>query len=205
MRAVVTNPEIDIVVEVIGGTTVAKDAILAAIDHGKHIVTANKALLALHGNEIFAAAREQNVMVAFEGAVSGCIPIDQASCAKGSPPTASSGSPASSTARATSSSRRCAPRACRSTPSSPRRSALGMRKRIRPSTSRASTPAHKITLLSAIGFGIPVQFDRAYVEGITKLTDKDITYAEELGYRIKLLGMTRARARAGSSCASTRR
>jgi homoserine dehydrogenase len=190
VRAVVTNPEIDIVVEVIGGTTVAKEAILAAIVRGKHVITANKALLALHGNEIFAAAREQNVIVAFEAAVAGCIPTIKAlreglaanriewiagiingTCnfilsemrAKGLP---------FDTALAEA-------------------QRLGYAEADPTFDIEGIDAGHKVTLLSAIAFGIPVQFERAYVEGITKLEAKDITYAEELGYRIKLLGLTR--------------
>jgi homoserine dehydrogenase len=190
VRAVVTNPDIDIVVEVIGGTTVAKEAILAAIVRGKHVVTANKALLALHGNEIFAAAREQNVIVAFEAAVAGCIPTIKAlreglaanriewiagiingTCnfilsemrAKGLP---------FDTALAEA-------------------QRLGYAEADPTFDIEGIDAGHKVTLLSAIAFGIPVQFERAYVEGITKLEAKDITYAEELGYRIKLLGLTR--------------
>jgi homoserine dehydrogenase len=190
VRAVVTNPEIDIVVEVIGGTTVAKEAILAAIVRGKHVVTANKALLALHGNEIFAAARQHNVIVAFEAAVAGCIPTIKAlreglaanriewiagiingTCnfilsemrAKGLP-----------FATALAQAQR-----------------LGYAEADPTFDVEGIDAAHKVTLLSSIAFGIPVQFDRAYVEGITQLDDKDITYAEELGYRIKLLGLTR--------------
>jgi len=190
VRAVVTNPEIDIVVEVIGGTTIAKEAILAAIVRGKHVVTANKALLALHGNEIFAAARQHNVIVAFEAAVAGCIPTIKAlreglaanriewiagiingTCnfilsemrAKGLP---------FDVALAEAQS-------------------LGYAEADPTFDIEGIDAGHKVTLLSAIAFGIPVQFERAYVEGITKLEARDITYAEELGYRIKLLGLTR--------------
>ena len=190
VRRIVTNPEIDIVVEVIGGTTVAKEAILAAIVRGKHVVTANKALLALEGNDIFGAARQQNVMVAFEAAVAGCIPtikvlreglaanriewiagIINGTCnfilsemrAKGLPF-------ASVLAEA---------------------QRLGYAEADPAFDVEGIDAAHKVTLLASIAFGIPVQFARTYIECITKLTDKDITYAEELGYRIKLLGITR--------------
>jgi homoserine dehydrogenase len=190
VRAVVTNKDIDVVVEVIGGTTVAKEAILAAIVRGKHVVTANKALLALEGNEIFAAARQQNVMVAFEAAVAGCIPtikvlreglaanriewiagIINGTCnfilsemrAKGLPFDA------------------VLAEAQR----------LGYAEADPTFDVEGVDAAHKVTLLASIAFGIPVQFARTYVEGISKLTDKDMQYAEELGYRIKLLGITR--------------
>jgi homoserine dehydrogenase len=190
VRAVVTNPEIDIVVEVIGGTTVAKEAILAAIVRGKHVVTANKALLALHGNEIFAAARQHNVIVAFEAAVAGCIPTIKA---------LREGLAANriewiagiinGTCNFILSEMRAK--------GLPFATALAQAQRLGYAESDPTfdvegiDAAHKVTLLSSIAFGIPVQFDRAYVEGITQLDDKDITYAEELGYRIKLLGLTR--------------
>jgi homoserine dehydrogenase len=190
VRAVVTNPEIDIVVEVIGGTTVAKEAILAAIVRGKHVVTANKALLALHGNEIFAAARQQNVIVAFEAAVAGCIPTIKA-------------------LREGLAANRIEWIAgiingtCNFILSEMRNKGLPFdvvlaeAQRLGYAESDPTfdiegiDAGHKVTLLSAIAFGIPVQFERAYIEGITKLEAKDITYAEELGYRIKLLGLTR--------------
>jgi homoserine dehydrogenase len=190
VRAVVTNSEIDIVVEVIGGTTVAKEAILAAIVRGKHVVTANKALLALHGNEIFAAAREHNVIVAFEAAVAGCIPTIKA-------------------LREGLAANRIEWIAgiingtCNFILSEMRNKGLTFdvvlaeAQRLGYAESDPTfdiegiDAGHKVTLLSAIAFGIPVQFERAYVEGITKLEAIDITYAEELGYRIKLLGMTR--------------
>jgi len=187
---VVTDPQIDIVVEVIGGTTVAKDAILAAIARGKHIVTANKALLATEGNAIFSAAREHNVMVAFEGAVSVCIPIIKA-LREGL--TANRIEWIAGIVNGTSNF----------ILSEMRDKGLPFENVLREAQRLGYAEAdptfdvegidagHKITLLAAIGFGIPVQFDRAYVEGITALTDRDITYAEELGYRIKLLGITR--------------
>jgi homoserine dehydrogenase len=186
----VTDPEIDIIVEVIGGTTVAKDAILAAIAHGKHVVTANKALLATDGNEIFAAASKYGVMVAFEGAVSGCIPTIKAlreglaanriewiaGIINGTSnfilsEMRSKGLPFEDVLREA--------------------QRLGYAEADPTFDVEGIDAAHKLTLLSAIGFGIPVQFERAYIEGITKLSEKDITYAEELGFRIKLLGITR--------------
>ena len=191
----VADPNIDIIVEVIGGTGMAKDAMLAAIEHGKHIVTANKALLATEGNAIFAAASKRNVMIAFEGAVSVCIPIIKAlreglsanriewiaGIINGTSnfilsEMRSKGLPFDTVLA--------------------QAQALGYAEADPTFDVEGIDAAHKITLLAAIGFGIPVQFDRAYIEGISKLTDKDITYAEELGYRIKLLGITR-RAPAG--------
>lgn len=186
----VTDPEIDIVVEVIGGTTVAKDAILAAIAHGKHVVTANKALLATAGNEIFAAASRQGVMVAFEGAVSGCIPtikaLREGLAANRIEWIAGIINGTSNFILSEMRSKGIA-------------FAEALRQAQRFGYAEADPTfdvegidsAHKITLLSAIGFGIPVQFDRAYIEGISKLADKDIAYAEDLGFRIKLLGITR--------------
>jgi len=190
VRAVVTNPEIDIVVEVIGGTTVAREAILAAIVRGKHVVTANKALLALHGNEIFAAARQQNVIVAFEAAVAGCIPTIKA---------LREGLAANriewiagiinGTCNFILSEMRAKGLAFDVVLAEAQR--LGYAEADPTFDIEGIDAGHKVTLLSAIAFGIPVQFDRAYVEGIAKLEAKDITYAEELGYRIKLLGLTR--------------
>lgn len=186
----VTDPQIDIVVEVIGGTTTAKDLMLTAIEHGKHIVTANKALLATHGNEIFDAASKRGVMVAFEGAVSACIPIIDvlreglaanriewiAGIINGTSnfilsEMRSKGLPFDAVLKEA--------------------QRLGYAEADPTFDVEGVDAAHKLTLLSAIGFGVPVQFESAYVEGITKLTDKDIAYAEELGYRIKLLGITR--------------
>jgi homoserine dehydrogenase len=190
VRAVVTNPEIDIVVEVIGGTTVAKEAILAAIVRGKHVVTANKALLALHGNEIFAAARQQNVIVAFEAAVAGCIPTIKA---------LREGLAANriewiagiinGTCNFILSEMRAKGLPFDTVLAEAQR--LGYAEADPTFDIEGIDAGHKVTLLSAIAFGIPVQFERAYIEGITKLEAKDITYAEELGYRIKLLGLTR--------------
>jgi homoserine dehydrogenase len=186
----VTDPEIDIVVEVIGGTTVAKDAILTAIAHGKHVVTANKALLATDGNEIFAAASRHGVMVAFEGAVSGCIPTIKA---------LREGLAANRIEWIAGIINGTSNFILSEMRSKGLRFADALREAQRLGYAEADPTfdiegidsAHKITLLSAIGFGIPVQFERAYIEGISKLTDKDITYAEDLGFRIKLLGITR--------------
>lgn len=187
---VVRDPEIDIVVEVIGGTGVAKDAILAAIESGKHIVTANKALLATQGNEIFAAAGRRNVIVAFEGAVSVCIPIIKA-LREGL--TANRIEWIAGIVNGTSNFILSEMRD-KGLPFGDALHAaqqLGYAEADPTFDVEGIDAGHKITLLSAIGFGIPVQFERAYVEGISALSDRDITYAEELGYRIKLLGITR--------------
>jgi homoserine dehydrogenase len=188
--AAVADPSVDVIIEVIGGATDAKDLILAAIEHGKHVVTANKYLLALHGNEIFARAAEKNVMVAFEGAISACIPIVKvfreglaanriewiAGIING-------------TSNFILSEMRAKGLPFADVLAEAQR--LGFAETDPTFDVEGIDAAHKLTLLSAIGFGIPVQFERAYTEGITKLTDKDIQYAEELGYRIKLLGITR--------------
>lgn len=188
--AVASDPSIDIVVEVIGGTSIAKDAILCAIEHGKHVVTANKALLALHGNEIFAAAHAKNVMVAFEGAVSGCIPsikvLREGLAANRIEWIAGI---INGTSNFILSEMRAKGLPFGSVLAEAQR--LGYAEADPTFDIEGIDAGHKITLLASIGFGIPVQFSRAYVEGITKLSDKDVTYAEELGYRIKLLGIAR--------------
>jgi homoserine dehydrogenase len=187
---VARDPEIDIVVEVIGGTGIAKDAMLAAIDSGKHIVTANKALLATQGNEIFAAASKRNVIVAFEGAVSACIPFVKA-LREGL--TANRIEWIAGIINGTSNFILSEMRERGLPFADVLREAqrLGYAEADPTFDVEGIDAGHKITLLSAIGFGIPVQFDRAYIEGITALTDRDIRYAEDLGYRIKLLGITR--------------
>lgn len=187
---VARDPEIDIVVEVIGGTGIAKDAMLAAIESGKHIVTANKALLATQGNEIFASASKRNVIVAFEGAVSACIPFVKA-LREGL--TANRIEWIAGIINGTSNFILSEMRERGLPFADVLREAqrLGYAETDPTFDVEGIDAGHKITLLSAIGFGIPVQFDRAYIEGITALTDRDITYAEELGYRIKLLGITR--------------
>jgi homoserine dehydrogenase len=188
--AVVRDPEIDIVVELIGGYTAAKDLILAAIENGKHVVTANKALLATHGNEIFAAARRKGVMVAFEAAVAGGIPIIKA---------VREGLTANriewivgiinGTSNFILSEMR--EKGASFTDVLKEAQRLGYAEADPTFDIEGIDAAHKLTILSAIAFGIPMQFNKAYTEGISKLTRQDIRYAEELGYRIKLLGITR--------------
>jgi homoserine dehydrogenase len=188
--AAVEDPAIDVVVEVIGGTTIARDAVLSAIAHGKHVVTANKALLALHGNEIFAAARKHNVMVAFEGAVSGCIPtikvLREGLAANRIEWIAGI---VNGTSNFILSEMRAKGLPFADVLAAAQR--LGYAEADPTFDVGGIDAAHKITLLSAIGFGIPVQFEKAYIEGIADLADIDLTYAEELGYRIKLLGIAR--------------
>lgn len=189
-RNVVTSPNIDIVVELIGGTTIAKDLILEAIAQGKHVVTANKALLAAHGTEIFAAAREKGVMVAFEAAVAGGIPIIKA-LREGL--TANRIEWIAGIINGTANFILSEMRE-KSLPFAPvldEAQKLGYAEADPTYDIEGIDAAHKITIMSAIAFGIPVQFDKVHIEGITQLTQEDISYAEELGYRIKLLGITK--------------
>jgi homoserine dehydrogenase len=187
---VVRAPDIEIVVELIGGSGIAKDLVLEAIAHGKHVVTANKALLAKHGNRIFAAAQRKGVMVAFEASVGGGIPIIKAlreglaanriewiaGIINGTSNFILSemrdkGLPFATVLREA--------------------QRMGYAETDPTFDIEGVDAAHKLTILSALAFGIPMQFSKAYTEGISKLTQEDIGYAEELGYRIKLLGITR--------------
>jgi homoserine dehydrogenase len=188
--ATVSRPDIDVVVELIGGYTVAKKFVMAAIEAGKHVVTANKALLATHGNEIFAAARAKGVMVMFEAAVAGGIPVIKAvregltanriewiaGIINGTSnfilsEMRSKGLPFNEVLR--------------------QAQALGYAEADPTFDIEGVDAAHKLTILSSLAFGTPLQFEKAYVEGISKLEQADIRYAEELGYRLKLLGITR--------------
>jgi len=188
--AVVGDTEIDIVVELIGGCGVAKDLVLKAIENGKHVVTANKALLANHGNEIFAAAQKMGVTVAFEAAVAGGIPIIKAlregltanriewiaGIINGTTnfilsEMRSKGLPFDEVLKEA--------------------QRLGYAEADPTFDVEGVDAAHKLTIMSAIAFGNSMKFDQAYIEGITKLDSTDITYAEQLGYRIKLLGITK--------------
>jgi homoserine dehydrogenase len=190
--SVVTDPEIDIVIELIGGYGIAKELVLKAIANGKHVVTANKALLAVHGNEIFAAAHEKGVMVAFEAAVAGGIPIIKA---------VREGLSANriqwvagiinGTTNFILSEMRDKGLAFDAVLKEAQR--LGYAEADPTFDIEGVDAAHKITILSALAFGIPMQFDKAHIEGISKLEADDIKYAEQLGYRIKLLGITRRR------------
>jgi homoserine dehydrogenase len=188
--SVVSDPEVDIVVELIGGCGVAKDLVLKAIENGKHVVTANKALLATHGNEIFAAAQKKGVMVAFEAAVAGGIPIIKA---------VREGLSANriewiagiinGTTNFILSEMRDKGLSFNTVLKEAQR--LGYAEADPTFDIEGVDAAHKITILSALAFGIPMQFDKAYIEGISKLDAIDIRYAEQLGYRIKLLGITK--------------
>ena len=189
-RAVLANPDIDIVIELIGGYGIARQLVMEAIAAGKHVVTANKALLAVHGTEIFAAAHAKGVMVAFEAAVAGGIPIIKA-LREGL--TANriewiAGIINGTTNFILSEMRDKGLDFAVVLKEAQR---LGYAEADPTFDIEGVDAAHKATLMSAIAFGIPVQFDKAYVEGITQLGAADIRYAEQLGYRIKLLGITK--------------
>jgi len=187
---VVRARDIDIVIELIGGTTVSKQLVLEAIRNGKHVVTANKALLATHGNEIFKAAQKQGVMVAFEASVAGGIPIIKA---------LREGLAANriewiagiinGTSNFILSEMRDKGLPFASVLMDAQKK--GYAEADPTFDIEGVDAAHKLTILSALAFGIPMQFAKAYTEGITNLTREDIRYAEELGYRIKLLGITK--------------
>jgi len=187
---VVDSPDVDIVVELIGGYDLPRELVLKAIANGKHVVTANKALLALHGNEIFAAAQEKGVMVAFEAAVAGGVPIIKA-LREGL------------TANRIESVAGIINGTTNFILSEMRDKGLDFAEVLRKAQElgyaeadptfdiEGVDAAHKLMIMSSIAFGIPVQFDKAHVEGISTLQADDIRYAEQLGYRIKLLGITR--------------
>ena len=191
-RQVIANPAIEIVVELIGGTGIARTLVLEAIAEGKHVVTANKALLAVHGNEIFAAARERGVMVAFEAAVAGGIPIIKA-LREGL--TANRIEWVAGIINGTTNFILSEMRAKGLDFGEVLKEAqrLGYAETDPTFDIEGIDAAHKATIMSAIAFGVPVQFAKAYVEGITRLQTVDIRYAEQLGYRIKLLGITKRR------------
>ncbi|MDY6993444.1 MAG: homoserine dehydrogenase [Pseudomonadota bacterium] len=190
LTEVVTHPEVEIVVELLGGTTIAREMTLQAIAHGKHVVTANKALIAQYGNEIFAAAQERGVMVAFEAAVAGGIPIIKA---------IREGLSANKIAwvagiiNGTSNFILTEMREKGSEFSDVLAEAqrLGYAERDPSFDIEGIDAAHKLTILAAISFGIPLQFDKVYTEGITQITAEDVHYAQELGYAIKHLGIAR--------------
>ena len=187
---VISHPDIDIVIELIGGYGIAKDLVMKAIANGKHVVTANKALLATHGNEIFKAAQERGVIVAFEAAVAGGIPIIKA---------LREGLTANriqwiagiinGTTNFILSEMREKGLDFNTVLKEAQR--LGYAEADPTFDIEGVDAAHKATLMASIAFGIPVQFDKAHVEGITNLQAVDIRYAEQLGYRIKLLGITK--------------
>lgn len=189
-REVVRNPDVDVVVELIGGYDLARTLVLEAIAHGKHVVTANKALIALHGNEIFLAAQAQGVMVAFEAAVAGGIPIIKAirEGLTGNRIEWLAGI-INGTGNFILTEMRDKGRDFAEVLAEAQR--LGYAEADPAFDVEGIDAAHKLTILAAIAFGIPLQFDRAYIEGITHVTRVDVMYAEELGYRIKHLGIAR--------------
>ena len=190
--AIIRDPAIEIVVELIGGVEAARRLVLEAIAHGKHVVTANKALLAVHGTEIFAAAGERGVIVAFEAAVAGGIPIIKA-LREGL--TANRIEWVAGIINGTTNFILSEMRAKGLDFGVVLKQAqeLGYAEADPTFDIEGIDAAHKATIMSAIAFGIPVQFDKAHVEGITALQAADIRYAEQLGYRIKLLGIARRR------------
>ncbi len=188
--AVVNDPEVDIVLELMGGIDVAKPLVLQAIANGKHVVTANKALIAKHGNEIFAAAAKKNVIVAYEASVAGGIPIIKA---------IREGLAGNSiqwlvgiingTGNFILTEMREKSRAFADVLKEAQ--ALGYAEADPTFDIEGIDAAHKLTILASIAFGIPLQFEKIYTEGISRITQEDIRYADELGYRIKHLGISR--------------
>ncbi len=187
---VVSNPDVDVVVELIGGYTIAKELVLKAIANGKHVVTANKALIALHGNEIFKAAQAKGVIVAYEAAVAGGIPIIKA---------VREGLAANriqwlagiinGTGNFILTEMRDKGRDFNDVLKEAQ--ALGYAEADPTFDVEGIDAAHKLTILASLAFGIPLQFEKTFTEGISKITPEDVTYAEELGYRIKHLGIAR--------------
>ena len=187
---VVDNPEVEIVVELIGGTTTARECVERAIATGKHVVTANKALIARHGNEVFAMAHRKNLMVAFEAAVAGGIPIIKA-IREGL-----AGNRIKWVAGIINGTTNFILTEMRDKGRDfadvlKEAQALGYAEADPTFDVEGIDAAHKLTILASIAFGIPLQFSKAYTEGIGGITRDDVRYAEELGYRIKHLGMTR--------------
>lgn len=188
--AAVDDPEVEIIIELIGGYSPAKEMVLRAIDNGKHVVTANKAMIAVHGNEIFRAAREKGVIVAFEAAVAGGIPIIKAireglvanriQWAAGI---------VNGTGNYILTEMRDKGRDFGEVLKEAQE--LGYAEADPTFDVEGIDAAHKLTIMGSIAFGIPLQFDRTYTEGISKIEQQDVVYADELGYRIKHLGITR--------------
>ncbi|MDO4433772.1 MAG: homoserine dehydrogenase [Alysiella sp.] len=189
-ETLVTHPDVHIVVELFGGTTAAKDLVLQAIENGKHIVTANKKLLAEYGNEIFALAEKKNVMVQFEAAVAGGIPIIKA-LREGlaANQIRSIAGIINGTSNFILSEMREKGSAFKDVLAEAQR--LGYAEADPTFDIEGHDAGHKITIMSALAFGTPMNFGACYLEGISKLDSRDIKYAEELGYRVKLLGITR--------------
>ncbi len=193
--AICENPEIDIVVEVIGGTTIAKDAICHALKHGKHVVTANKALLAQYGNELFALAEENNVHIAYEASVAGGIPIIKVMRESLSANKVEwLAGIINGTGNFILSEMREKGRSFADVLAEAQ--ALGYAEADPTFDVEGIDAAHKLALLASTAFGMPLAFDKVYCEGITKITTQDVEYAEKLGYRIKHLGMAVRRTQA---------
>ncbi|QKT02422.1 homoserine dehydrogenase [Ectothiorhodospiraceae bacterium 2226] len=192
-REVVDDPDVAVVVELIGGDTLARELVLRAIEQGKHVVTANKALIAKHGNEIFAAAQARGVTVAFEAAVAGGIPIIKAlrEGLAGNRIEWLAGI-INGTGNFILTEMRDKGREFADVLAEAQR--LGYAEADPTFDVEGIDAAHKLTILAAIAFGIPLQFDKVYTEGITRITREDVAYAEQLGYRIKHLGFARATA-----------
>jgi homoserine dehydrogenase len=188
--AVVDAPDIEVVIELIGGYDLARELVMRAIENGKHVVTANKALIAVHGNEIFAAAQKQGVMVAFEAAVAGGIPIIKAvrEGLAGNKIEWIAGI-INGTGNYILTGMRDQGRTFEEMLAEAQ--ALGYAEANPTFDVEGIDAAHKLTILTAIAFGVPLQFDKAYTEGITKITYEDVLYAEEFGYRIKHLGLAK--------------
>ena len=187
---VVDNSDVEIIIELIGGSSPAKELVLKAIENGKHVITANKALIALHGNEIFAAAQKKGVTVAFEAAVAGGIPIIKA---------VREGLAANQiewiagiingTGNFILTEMRDKGRDFKDVLKEAQ--SLGYAEADPTFDIEGIDAAHKLTILGSIAFGMPLQFDKTYTEGITKIEQQDVLYAEELGYRIKHVGISR--------------
>jgi len=188
--SVVDNPDVEIIIELIGGYSPAKELVLKAIENGKHVITANKALIALHGNEIFEAAQKKGVTVAFEAAVAGGIPIIKA---------VREGLAANQiewiagiingTGNFILTEMRDKGRDFKDVLKEAQ--SLGYAEADPTFDIEGIDAAHKLTILGSIAFGMPLQFDKTYTEGITKIEQQDVLYAEELGYRIKHVGISR--------------
>jgi len=187
---IINDPDIDIVVELIGGDGLVKDLVLKAICNGKHVVTANKSLIALHGNEIFAKASEKGVIVAFEAAVAGGIPIIKAirEGLSGNQIEWLAGI-INGTGNFILTEMRDKGRDFNDVLAEAQ--ALGYAEADPTFDVEGIDAAHKLTILASIAFGIPLQFDKVYTEGITEITRLDVEYANKLGYRIKHLGIAR--------------
>ncbi|MGI1669443.1 MAG: homoserine dehydrogenase [Neptuniibacter sp.] len=187
---VAKNPEIDVIVELIGGYDVAKELVLTAIENGKHVVTANKALIAVHGNEIFEAAQKKNVMVAFEASVAGGIPIIKAMREGLSANKINwMAGIINGTGNFIMTEMRDKGRDFNDVLKEAQE--LGYAEADPTFDVEGIDAAHKLTILASLAFGVPLQFEKAFTEGISKITRDDVQYAEELGYRIKHLGISR--------------